>query len=55
MSPLVHLYLVLVCAVWALAFTIAVRNLPLGSGASGLPGGDAPEGRQGGRRVLAGR
>ena len=55
MSPVVHLYLVLVCAMWALAFTIAVRGLPLGSGAGGLPGGDAPQGGQGRRRVLAGR
>ena len=55
MSPLVHLYLVLVCAMWAFAFTIAVRALPRGSGGGGLAGGDSPQGRQGGRRVLAGR
>jgi hypothetical protein len=58
LSPLVHLSLVLVCAMWALAFTIAVRDLAAPgepSGRGGLAGGDPPQGRDRGRRVLTGR
>jgi hypothetical protein len=57
LSPVIHATLVGVLALWAVAFTLVVRNLagPAAPTGSAGAGGDPAQGRERGRRVLSGR